>query len=346
VAPSIARERVRERIVRLCGATMPARELRTAVLDELRQVVGFDFHVFVLTDPRTCVGCDPLADVPLLGELPRLIKLKYATSVNRWTGLADPPVGLLSEGTGGRPERSLLWRELLGPAGIVDVASAVFRDRFGCWGFLDLWRAAPATPFTRADAGFLATIAAAVTGGMRRCQAATFTARRGDAGRHAPLVLLLSPDLAVRAQTPQTHDYLRQILPTPAGRSPVPAAAYNVAAQLAAIEAGVDDHSPTARVHLAGGVWATLRAARIGDGDIAVTIERASPPERLDVFSRAFALSTREAELLAVLAEGADTRQAGARLHLSGHTVQDHLKSIFDKTAVRSRRELLARAVG
>jgi hypothetical protein len=52
------------------------------------------------------------------------------------------------------------------------------------------------------------------------------------------------------------------------------------------------------------GVWITLRAARIGDGspdhpgDIAVTIEHASPAERLDIFSRAFAARSRR-ELLA-----------------------------------------------
>ena len=80
--------------------------------------------------------------------------------------------------------------------------------------------------------------------------------------------------------------------------------------------------------------------------DIAVTIERASPEERMGVFARAFALSAREAELLGHLARGSDTRLTAQRMFLSQHTIQDHLKSIFAKTATRNRRTLLARAFG
>jgi DNA-binding CsgD family transcriptional regulator len=349
VATSTSRERVREHIVRLCRAEMPARHLRAAVLDQLRLAVGFDSYVFLLTDPQTCVGCDPLADVPALDELPRLIRLKYATTINRWTTLNDPPVALLYESTGGRREQSLLWRDMLAAAGVVDVASMVFRDRFGCWGFLDLWRSEPAAPFTGADADFFATIAPVVTAALRGRQAATFVPHPGGVAGRDALVLLLSPELTLRAQTQQTGEYLRRLLPTPAERSPIPAAAYNVAAQLAAIEDGIDDHPPAARVHFDDGIWVTLRAARIGNsrpGDIAVTIDHASPAERLEVFGLAFALTARESDLLVVLADGSDTRQAAAQMHLSVHTVQDHLKSIFDKTGSRSRRELLARVLG
>jgi DNA-binding CsgD family transcriptional regulator len=96
----------------------------------------------------------------------------------------------------------------------------------------------------------------------------------------------------------------------------------------------------------------TLRAARIGDGvatddqDIAVTIEATSPVERTAVFARAFGLSVREAELLSHLVTGSDTHRIAERMFLSQHTVQDHLKSIFAKTATRNRRTLLARSTG
>lgn len=135
-------------------------------------------------------------------------------------------------------------------------------------------------------------------------------------------------------------------MPPAEGRAPIPASAYDVAAQLLAVEAGVDDHPPWARAHLADGGWVTLRAARIGSGGIAVGIEQTSPADRLGVFTRAFGPSARETELVTLLPGGAGTRELAARMHLSENTVQDHLKSIFTKTATRNRRVLLARALG
>jgi DNA-binding CsgD family transcriptional regulator len=164
-------------------------------------------------------------------------------------------------------------------------------------------------------------------------------------------VLVLAPDLQVRAQTAETEAYLRALVPPDNDRQPVPAGAYNVAAQLIAVEAGVDNHPARARVHLRDGAWLSLRAARMAgptgnDGDIAVTIEAASAVERMEIFGRAHGLSQREAELLAALARGSDTRQLAAELYISENTVQDHLKSIFAKTGARSRRVLMARAIG
>lgn len=342
---SAVHTRARERVVRVCSSAADARTLRLELLDEIRRVIGFDAHAWLLTDPGTSVGSAPLADVPCLSELPRLILLKYVTALNRWTALRRPVA--LTQATGGDLSRSLAWRELLSHYDVTDIASSVYRDQYGCWGFLDLWRTGG--QFTARDTAFLADIAAPVTAALRRAQALTFVARPAPTP-HGPGVLLLSPDLEVRAQTPETETYLRILVPPDGDRSPVPAGAYNVAAQLRAAEAGVDGNPPRARVHLSGGRWLTLRAARIGESraasDIAVSIEQISPLDRVGLFARAHGLSQRESELLDLLVSGSDTRELASRMFVSDNTVNDHLKSIFSKTGVRSRHALLTRALG
>jgi DNA-binding CsgD family transcriptional regulator len=331
-------------VAELCASHDDARQLRLELLDHLSGVVGFDAYAWLLTDPETEVGTAPIADVPCLPELPRLIRLKYATEVNRWTHQAEM-VSRLRHVTDGRLERSLVWRELLAAHGVTDVASIVFRDRFGCWSFLDLWRIGGV--FDDADARTLEVNVAAITEALRRCVAESFT-RSGEtptASRTGPIVLVLSTDLEVRAQTPETDRYLAALIPPDGEGPPIPAAAYNVGAQLLAVENGVDQHRPAARVHLGGDDWLMLRAARMGE-DIAVSIEACSPAERLALFCRSNALTARETELLDVLSGGADTRAAARQMLLSVHTVQDHLKSIFAKTGDHSRRDLLARATG
>lgn len=226
-----------------------------------------------------------------------------------------------------------------------DVASIVFRDRFGRWAFLDLWRSGGV--FTDDQARVLAEHVGTITAALRRCALRTFSRRVDARDRHpwpGPIVLVLSDQLEVQRQTPETEQYLRAVVPPDDARPPIPAGAYNVAAQLLATEAAIDEHRPAARVHLEDGEWLALRAARIGD-DIAVSIERASPTERLDLFRRAAGLTARETELLNLVATGADTRAIADQMFLSEHTVQDHLKAIFAKTGTTSRRALLARAV-
>ena len=288
----------------------------------------------------------------LLLELPRLVRLKYLTTVNRWTTLGGSRVALLQETTGGDPAQSLLWRELLGPHGVGDVASAVFVDRYGWWGFLDLWRLGPTARFSTADGAYLSRAAPTISTALRRSQATTFADDPRPVPDRGPVVLLLSPGLTVRTQTPPTPDYLRVLVPPSGAAEPIPASAYNVAAQLLAVEAGVDGHAPSARVHLADGLWVTLRAARMGEAttgdrrDIAVTIETTPPRDRAAVFARTFGLGAREREVLDHLVAGCDTRELARRMVLSEHTVQDHLKSIFAKTSTGTRGALVSRALG
>ncbi len=319
--------------------------------------------MWLLTDPVTTVGAAPLADVPglHLAELPALIRAKYATQVNRWTSLMRdaPPVGLLGTTLDAGPTRATEWPGLLSTLGIGDVASTVFADPFGCWGFLDLWRHRDGGPFESPDAEFIAVLTSTVTTALRECQARTFVEparpRRDDVG---PVVLTLDDDLQILSRTAASQDWLDVLLPPAPGEHAVPASVYNVAAQLLAVEGGIDAHEASTRVHLGDGFWLSVRAARMtpvdvpghaaegADAGIVVTIEEASAVERLDLFARAFALTPREGQLVRLLAAGGDTRAMARDMALSQHTVQDHLKAIFAKTGARDRVTLLSRALG
>ncbi|GAB3360431.1 hypothetical protein GCM10027360_22150 [Amycolatopsis echigonensis] len=344
-----------DRIARWCAGSLTPKRLRELVLAEIRRVVPFDAHVWLMTDPVSRVGTSPLADVPGLqwADLPRLGRWRYLTTLNRWAELMDSgtPVALLHERTGGRLAASALWRESQRDLGVVDVATIAFWDRNGCWAWLDLWRYAPAQPFTRRDAGFLADICSPLTEGLRLAQARTFVPDQPALPLDGPAVLVLAPDLHVRIQTSAAVQTLYQLNPPDDPIPAIPAAAYNVAAALVALEQHVPVGPAWSRVHLGHGRWVTLRAARIsptgaGEGDITVSIEASTPAERLDVFARAHALTPREREILEHLTLGENTRTIAERLVISEHTVNDHVKAVLAKTGSTTRRTIISRISG
>ena len=67
---------VRRAVERRCDQSGAARALRIDLIAELRRGLQADWYAWVLTDPATSVGVDPLATVPDLAELPRVIRTK------------------------------------------------------------------------------------------------------------------------------------------------------------------------------------------------------------------------------------------------------------------------------
>src|SRR6201995_1566897 len=190
MASTTALAQARDRLRQLCAAGADARTLRPGAPGVLRRGSGFDAYVWLMTDPETSVGSAPLADVPCLPELPRLIRLKYLTTVNRWTNMITP-VASLRQATDGDLSRSLIWRDLLCRYQIRDIATSVFRDRFGCWAFLDLWRMQESPSFPAAELEFLHAVAGPLTRALRHSQALAFAAGgAGEPTRARPGVLL------------------------------------------------------------------------------------------------------------------------------------------------------------
>ena len=202
---------------------------------------------------------------------------------------------------------------------------------------------------------FLGSLAQYVVPGLRSALARTFVDVPEQLLPVGPAVVVLDPDLQVRTQTAGAAAALLQLNPPDEPMTPIPAAAYNVAAALVAVERGIPVGEPWSRVHLGGSRWVTVKADRMGSAevaegrdeqDIAVSIEPSTPAERTDLFARVHGLSGRETEVLALLGQGLSSHEVADRLVLSEHTVNDHVKAVLEKTGARTRQVLLSRALG
>ena len=71
-------------------------------------------------------------------------------------------------------------------------------------------------------------------------------------------------------------------------------------------------------------------------------IQRAHPTLVAPLLLKAYGLTRREQEVTQLTLRGATTTQAARRLGISPHTVNDHMKAIFEKTGARTRGELSA----
>jgi DNA-binding CsgD family transcriptional regulator len=79
---------------------------------------------------------------------------------------------------------------------------------------------------------------------------------------------------------------------------------------------------------------------------VGVRIDRFQPPNSLTGAANRFHISPREAQVLALLLDGDHLDQIAGQLKITSSTVQDHIKSMLDKTESRNRSELIARILG
>ena len=79
---------------------------------------------------------------------------------------------------------------------------------------------------------------------------------------------------------------------------------------------------------------------------IGVHVDRAISPNSLTGVASRYHISPREVQVLALLLDGNTLDGVARRLFITSSTVQDHIKSMLDKTRSHNRSELIARVLG
>jgi DNA-binding CsgD family transcriptional regulator len=221
------------------------------------------------------------------------------------------------------------------PLGLGDELRAALVAGTQCWGYLYLHREDHRTGLSRAEAALITRLGPHIAHAVRH--ASLLRRAPAESNRTGPGVILLDDGFDIIGCTPQAQDLLGGVLnPRPTGR-PVPLAVYAVARVLQGIEQGTvaPNTLPTARVHTAAGGWLTLHASRMrGDPatqPITIVVEPAESHTLVGIALSAHNLSPREQEVARLVLRGVSTTGISDALHISRHTVQDHLKSVFDK---------------
>jgi DNA-binding CsgD family transcriptional regulator len=232
-------------------------------------------------------------------------------------------------------DESPRYRDIMRPVGLGDELRAALVVGGHCWGYLCLHREDAAHGFTTAEADVVRRVAPHIAHALRQ---AVLLHRPAPEEQRRPGVVLLDERMELVASTPEA-DALLPLIGHGSTRLPLPVAVYSAAAALA-----TTDQPPSLRVRAADGGWLSLHASRLGPAaQIAVVVEPAEPQSTLSLLLAAYGLTTRELDVARHVLRGDSTKTIANVLHISAHTVQDHLKSVFDKIGVRSRRDLVGR---
>jgi len=337
-------------IIAVCRQGHAPDRLKAEVLSRLRRVLPVDALWWATSDPATLLFTQAFREGIPDRMIPYFVDNEFGgDDVNRWTELAQLPdgVGTLARATGGHLEASARYRDLFKPLGLGDELRAVLRTGDDCWGLMCLHREAGGS-FSAADEQLVRRVAPHLAEGLR-AGLLMVSAGEGSA-MDAPGLVVLDASGELVAATPAAQQWFAELgFDAPAGR-PVPPEVSTVMALLVRGNGhGATGSAPVPRlrVHTRAGRWVVLHASWFDlvhgePGQIAVIIEPATPAEVATVIMTAYGLTQRERTVTGLVCQGRSTAQIAAELWISADTVQDHLKSIFDKTGVRSRREVMA----
>jgi DNA-binding NarL/FixJ family response regulator len=349
--------RARDDMVRLVHRTTGVPDLALEIRRVLERAVPFEGACLMTLDPANLLPTIGVAKNALNPELlPRYFDIELREpDFNKYRDLARQGrlAASLSEATRGDLEQSLRHRELCRPSGFGDELRVACSDSTGTWGTLTLRREARRPCFETSEVRFLASLAPLLADGLRR---AAILGEVATTDQRTTGIVVLAADNSVESATAGAERWLADLAAADTPGGDLPLAVLAVAARARRIASGYqtdpDGREPRSdtfartRVRATHGGWVTVRGSVLGDGpdpSVAILMDEAQPPELAPLIADAYGLTDRERRITELVAKGLSTKDIGQRLHLSAYTVQDHLKSIFDKTCAGSRGELVAR---
>lgn len=331
-----ANRRARARIERAADLATDVPGLFRGVAEAVRSAIPAEGWCGHTLDPATSMPTGGDAHNGYRTDLvKRLLEIEYVDGdVNPFNELLhrEEPARSIHEATEGAPERSARYRDVVTPSGFEHELRAVLRHQGRPWGALVLMRGADQPAFGAADGRLLSQVSTSLAEAMKRVLLRG-QVETGGVPDGAGLLVLDSTG-AIEIVNAAADRWLTD-LGDHDGRIPMTVRALSAAAEEKAGSA------VRSRARGASGTWVTLTAWSLGDR-ITVSMESSAPHDLTAIALAAYSLSAREREVVALVLLGYSTSQIGQRLHLSPYTVQDHLKIVFDKTGVRSRRELAA----
>src|ERR687886_1625259 len=254
----------------------------------------------------------------------------------------------LHEATGGDPSRSPKWNAFIHPYGADQELLVALRTRAGeAWGVMTVYREPGRPPFDPDEMRFLREVSPYLAEGARR---GLLVGEACDPeGPEAPGLVVLRDDWSVESLTPGVERWLAE-LPDgdwdACGKLPPSVLAVAGRALRTAEHLDAPGEVAFARVLSRTGRWMVLHGAALvaaGARRVAVIVEPANPARIASLLMAAYGLTEREQAVTRLVLQGNSTAEIAEHLVVSAHTVQQHLKSIFDKTGVRSRRELIGK---
>lgn len=333
---------------RLAFARLIQRELDVSAYFDaadrlLARFVRFDASCWLSLDPETLLPTSHFSREYGVADLLSLVTNEYLEEdFNKFADLARSmsPIATLSRSTAGDLDRSHRHATFLVDHGFGDgdELRATFRDGDVAWGALAIHRRRGA--FLDRDVEVIADLTGVVAHGIRRAMVRSAVDR--DPFRDSVGTVLLRGDDTIEAATPPARRWLTELFDSTGSPDTAPLTLVSVAQQARRVASGGSDELATARLPSRSG-WLRFDASLLeGDDRVAVTISSGGEPGLADLIARAHGLSGREREVTALTLRGLSTREMATFLMVSPYTIQDHLKSIFDKVGVRSRRELAA----